>query len=164
MTWQSQNRQCAPPPGTHTAFTTRAPPPPVPQYVPVPQQGPSYAPQRVPQKIYQARNTNQGRGRGRNRMGRGRGINRRTYGPRPPTAGRVQHNGQPLNTTKYYNNWNYCFSCGFDVPDWHTSETCPPECRKIGHQDGCTRQNVQTYIVAGHDASLKKQHKVNLPT
>lgn len=29
------------------------------------------------------------------------------------------------NTTKYYANWNICFSCGFDVDSWHTSQMCP---------------------------------------
>ncbi len=29
------------------------------------------------------------------------------------------------NPIKRYDNWNYCFSCEFDVEDRHTSATCP---------------------------------------
>ena len=171
MTWQE--RQVPPPPPPHAAFATRAPQTPVPQYTiqtqhPVPQyiqappQRPGYAPQRVPQTRYQA-----GRGRGRPRMGRGRGRNRIAYAPRPPTVGQqpnnIQYRGAP-NPTKRFNNWNYCFSCGFDVPAWHNSGTCPPGCRKVGHQDNCTRDNVQAYIDAGHNASIKARHKIYLPS
>ena len=28
------------------------------------------------------------------------------------------------NPVKQYNNWNVCYSCGFDVEDRHTSMTC----------------------------------------
>jgi hypothetical protein len=71
-----------------------------------------------------------------------------------------QHAPNPI---KRFNNWNYCFSCGFDVEDGHTSATCPHDWRKSGHQEGCNRQNVQQYIAAGHAASLKGQHKNQLP-
>ena len=63
------------------------------------------------------------------------------------------------NPVKQFNNWNYCFSCGFDVEDEHNSTTCPWDWHKEGHQEGCTRHNVQQYIAAGHAASVKGQHK-----
>ena len=174
MTWKTQERQVPPPPRPHTKFTTRAPQTPVPQYTiqtqhPVPQyiqappQRPGYAPQRVPQTRYQA-----GRERGKPRMGRRRGLNRMAYALRPPTVGyqpnNIQYQSMAPNPTQRYNKWNYCFSCGFDVPAWHNSGTCPPECRKVGHQDSCTRDNVQAYIDAGHNASIKGRHKIYLPS
>ena len=30
-----------------------------------------------------------------------------------------------LNNNKFFNNHNYCFTCGYDVPVWHTSDSCP---------------------------------------
>lgn len=66
------------------------------------------------------------------------------------------------NTTKYFPNWNVCFSCGFDVEDWHTSATCPADWRKQHHQDGFTRANAQQYITAGYKPCQKGMH--SLPT
>ncbi len=40
---------------------------------------------------------------------------------------------------KWYNNWNACFSCGFNVENDHTSTTCP--FNKINHQQTYTRKN-----------------------
>jgi hypothetical protein len=37
----------------------------------------------------------------------------------------VHMNAPYSNTTKRYANWNACFSCGFDMEDNHTSQTCP---------------------------------------
>jgi hypothetical protein len=50
-----------------------------------------------------------------------------------------QHVQQPTtpNPVKKFANWNYCFSCGFDVPDDHTSMTCTMLWRKVGHQQQC---------------------------
>ena len=46
------------------------------------------------------------------------------YYATPPPAQHVQ--APPyLNLTKMYANWNACYSCGFDVPEGHTSQTCP---------------------------------------
>jgi hypothetical protein len=47
----------------------------------------------------------------------------------------VQHVQAPpyLNLTKRYANWNACYSCGFDVPAGHTSQTC----RHPFHQAEC---------------------------
>ena len=67
------------------------------------------------------------------------------------------------NPVKQFNNWNYCYSCGLDVEDGHTSKTCPQDWHKTGHQEGCTCNNVQQYIAAGHTPLLKGQHKMQLP-
>jgi hypothetical protein len=80
------------------------------------------------------------------------------------TAGtRPQFTSVP-NIKKMYNNWNMCYSCGFDVKDAHTSATCPQHWRREGHQEGCTRQNVQQYIDLGHKPRMKATHKTQLPT
>ena len=68
------------------------------------------------------------------------------------------------NTTKWYPNWNVCYSCGFDVENWHTSATCPADRRKENHQEGFTRENAQQYITAGYKPSTKAMHKNVLPT
>jgi hypothetical protein len=65
------------------------------------------------------------------------------------------------NTIKHFANWNYCYTCGFDVEEWHTSTTCPNP--KPGHQQQCNRQNFQGYKDAGHRPSAKAQHKQSLP-
>ena len=65
---------------------------------------------------------------------------------------------------KYYNNWNMCYSCGFDVPLWHTSKTCPQECRRAGHQENCDRGNYKGYLQAGHNVRVKKEDAHILPT
>jgi hypothetical protein len=43
------------------------------------------------------------------------------------------------NIIKAYANQNVCYSCSFDVEDWHTSATCNQ--KKPGHQDGFTHSN-----------------------
>ena len=78
----------------------------------------------------------------------------------PPPA--VARTPSTLNYNKYYNNNNYCYSCGYDVPHWHTSDTCPYP--KANHQRGCTRANVQAYEQAGHDVSKRGIHKTIMPT
>jgi hypothetical protein len=65
------------------------------------------------------------------------------------------------NTTKFYNNWNMCFSCGWDVPSWHTGQTC--NMPGTYHQVGCTCENAQAYMTAGHRVSKKGTHKTVLP-
>ena len=72
-------------------------------------------------------------------------------------------NGPP-SVYKYFNNWGMCFSCGFNVPGWHTSMTCSHECHNPGHQVGCTRQNYQQYLTAGHTVNRKKVAKNMLPS
>jgi hypothetical protein len=38
-----------------------------------------------------------------------------------------------LNLMKRFANWNACYSCGFDVAEGHTSQTCPQYLRKPDH-------------------------------
>ena len=54
-----------------------------------------------------------------------------------------------------------CFSCGFDIPHWHTSATCPFK-DEVGHQVGCTRENLEAYKVVDHFVSQKAKHKTML--
>jgi len=116
----------------------------------------------------------QGQGRGRgcgrgpppgfNTGGRGPPIMLVTTGRTPgymgpPTIGgryfatppQAQHVQPPpySNLTKRFANWNECYSCGFDVPDGHTSQTCPHHLRKPDHDIHFTRQNAQQYIDQG---------------
>ena len=72
----------------------------------------------------------QGIGRGGRGAGRGRtrGCSRCSIGmsAQPPMAGTGQNHtgtGQTRAPSIYnfFNNWGICFSCGFDVPGWHTS-------------------------------------------
>jgi hypothetical protein len=46
---------------------------------------------------------------------------------------------RPLNPVKFFKNWNYCWSCGYDVEDWHTSASCPYP--REGHVATATRTN-----------------------
>eukprot|EP00957_Ditylum_brightwellii_P043646 3309044-Ditylum_brightwellii.AAC.1 len=46
------------------------------------------------------------------------------------TPFQVQNGNQP-NPYKRFNNYNYCWSHGYDVPDDHTSQNCPNP--KNGH-------------------------------
>jgi hypothetical protein len=89
----------------------------------------------------------------------------------PPIHGGAQmnpfHGGQQRarkpdysNIYKRYNNWNVCFSCGFDVEDGHTSAMCP--FRKANHQMSFTRGNAQQFIAAGYDPCTKGMHKTVL--
>ena len=103
---------------------------------------------------------------------RGQNYNGQNYNPasNPTTPPTTTPTGIPPaprsrstpNPNKYYNNWNYCFSCGYDIPSWHTSTTCNN--RKRNHQVGCTRQNVAQYEAAGHICSKVGIHKNILPT
>jgi hypothetical protein len=124
---------------------------------------------------YRDGNGNRGRGRGNNNC-RTNGA----YGPQPPQQQMQSTNGIPppaygntnnnshqglySNTVKHFNNWNMCFSCGWDVPIWHNSATCPSNCRKNGHQEQVDCNNAEAYIKAGHYVSTKAKHKNTLPT
>lgn len=82
--------------------------------------------------------------------------------PAPAHTERQRINmGQP-NPNKWYNNHNYCYSCGYDVPIWHTSATCNE--RKYHHQEGCTRANKAGYKAQGHLCSERNVHKIIMPT
>ena len=152
------------------APTISAPPAP---YAPPP---PAYAPPQVPyapQQQYTQQSYGRGRGRRNNYRGKGRGGRRNNYyqspapaaaAPAPSVGGYIPPptvpNVAPVverpaysNPTKHWNNWNMCFSCGWDVPQWHTSQTCPYQVE--GHQVGCTRENAQAYMSAGHRVSRK---------
>jgi hypothetical protein len=84
------------------------------------------------------------------------------YGiPPAPTAGSGSRNNPP-NRNKWYNNTNYCYSCGHDVPIWHTSATC--NYRNHHHQEGCTRANMAAYKAAGHAVSERNQFRTIMPT
>ena len=48
------------------------------------------------------------------------------------------------NVTKRYNNWNTCYSCCFNVADWHNSHTCNN--RKPSHMELHTRANALVFI------------------
>jgi hypothetical protein len=63
-------------------------------------------------------------GRGGGRQGRGRTAFA-NYVPQGRNVNYPQaHRPFQSNITKKHNNWNVCFSCGFDVEDGHTSATC----------------------------------------
>ncbi len=66
------------------------------------------------------------------------------------------------NIVKLFANQNVCFTCGFDVEDWHTSTTCPN--KKLGHQDGFTRSNYMEYERANHQFCRKGMHKMMYPS
>ena len=120
-----------------------------------------------------------GRGRGSGRGGRGRtpfadhmrrqgnaGAGQMVpYGgatvPAANTGIPQARNPDFSNIYKRHNNWNVCFSCGFDIEDGHTSVTCP--FKKANHQQAFTRENAQQFINAGYDPSTKGMHKTVLP-
>jgi len=92
----------------------------------------------------------------------------------PPAAGGGYHYATPpptqqmqappySNLTKRYANWNACYSCGFDVPDGHTSQTCHQHLRKPDHDIYFTRQNAQQYINQGYNCATKNRHKTVFP-
>ena len=57
------------------------------------------------------------------------------------------------NTTKYWKNWNYCWTCGYDVPNWCTSATCPIP--RKGHVYYATCENPC-------NGSNKARHRFNM--
>jgi hypothetical protein len=65
------------------------------------------------------------------------------------------------NMVKQWANQNVCFSCGFDVKDWHNSSSCPR--KKPGHQDGFTHTNCLEYELANHQFCRKAMHKTMYP-
>ena len=79
----------------------------------------------------------------------------------PPLAQR--ENPPYSNLTKRFANWNVCYSCGFDVADGHTSQTCPQNLRKPDHDTYFTCQNAQQYIDQGYKCATKNHHKTVFP-
>ena len=53
----------------------------------------------------------------------------------------TRNNNRPIieRTTRKYHNDNYCWSCGFDICDWHNSGTC--RWKKKGHNDEATKDD-----------------------
>ena len=148
---------------------------PPPACTPIPYAPTSYPPvllniyQPTPHTAYgrgsiQRRTGGQGRG-GRTRNGRQSYAPTATapppYGGTRPSANMTGRTYSTPNPNKNYNNQNMCFSCGYDIPSWHTSATC--DNRKPGHQTGCTRANAEQYTAVGHYVSRREIHKVNLP-
>ena len=145
---------------------------------------PQYQQQAIGYNNQRGNNNRNRNNKGNGGRGRGRGNNNRrnngAYGPQPPQQQMQSINGIPppvygntnnnsnqglySNTVKHFNNWNMCFSCGWDVPIWHTSATCPTNCRKNGHQEQVDRNNAEAYINAGHNVCKKGKHKNTLPT
>ena len=122
-------------------------------YNPMPGHG--HTPQPPQQRTYGSRTygrTGGGRGRGYRNRQRNTGQYRpppgtpnqwppTTYPPQsaqPPPQG-FYNRPTHTNPVKYHKNWNYCWSCGFDVADDHTSGTCPYP--KPGHIYHATREN-----------------------
>jgi hypothetical protein len=80
-----------------------------------------------------------------------------------PHGGMQQQERPPYsNLVKRFANWNACYTCGFDVPDGHTSMTCQAQ-RKAGHDVCFTRQNAWQYINAGRNCSTRNYHKTQFP-
>jgi hypothetical protein len=113
-----------------------------------------------------------GRGRGRS-YGRGRtrrqGRERTAFANYVPQGRGVsgytnQGTANRPNPVKIHNNWNVCYSCGFDVEDGHTSMTCHLEWRKPTHDVTFTRGNAQQKLAQGCGACTKGMHKTMLPT
>ena len=63
------------------------------------------------------------------------------------------------NPNKWFNNWNYCYTCGYDIAAWHNSQMCPQSYHKKGHQEGCTKELCGAYLAVGHMPSKSGQHK-----
>jgi hypothetical protein len=139
-----------------------------------------YAPLPIPgyqqQSFYHPRG--HGRGGGHSHGGRAR----RTRGgsshgtPMPPIVPLVtnvipyipagvnppQQNQGYYNIIKLFANQNVCYTCGFDVEDWHTNATCNK--KKPGHQDGFTHSNYMEYERANHPFCRKAMHKTMYPS
>ena len=107
-----------------------------------------------------------GRGRGTRRQGRGRTafadyipLGRGQMGSPTP----ISHRPFQSNLVKKHNNWNVCYSCGFDVEDGHTSATCHMDWRKADHDVTFTRDNAQHKLTQGCNACTIGMHKTLLP-
>ena len=134
-----------PPPPAH-ANNMQMPPPPPP---PVGYQQPTGIQQ----------NTNYSGGSNRRGRGRGRG-GRNNYGNNNYNNATQRNN--PPHPIKYYNNWFYCSSCGFDTP--HESPACTRQ--RPNHNATLTREmkiadmhlppNQQRYPNASHAGHHKR--------
>ena len=86
----------------------------------------------------------------------------------PYILGGMQQQPQPppkpqfTNILKLFANQNVCFTCRFDVEDWHTSTKCPN--KKLGHQDRFTHSSYIEYKCANHKFCMKGMHKMMYPS
>ena len=106
-----------------------------------------------------------GRSAGYHRCGRGRNSRNR-YDPAGQNGAMVPYSGggqgipqvggmpqaqrinpPHSNVTKRFSNWNACYSCGFDVANWHNSQTCNN--RKPSHNEAYTHTNAQDFLNRG---------------
>jgi hypothetical protein len=139
-----------------------------------------YAPPPIPgyqqQSFYHPRGDGHGGGRSHGRRARhtrggsGRGT------PLPPIVPLTTHvipyipagvnppqqNQKFSNIVKDFANQNVCYTCGFDIEDWHISATCNK--KKPGHQDGFTRFNYMEYEHASQSFCCKAIHKTMYPS
>ena len=122
-----------------------------------------------PGGFQQGRGYGRNGGRGRNGRQSNRGRGRTAFadyvqGGRGG-AGATTNATRPFqsNLVKVHNNWNVCYSCGFDIEDGHSSRTCPSDWRKPGHDEYFTRANAQQKLDAGCYASTRGMHKSILP-
>jgi hypothetical protein len=88
-------------------------------------------------------------------------TSRRSWGDRQPAEAAAETPAYS-NRHKWFNNWNVCYSHGFDIEDSHNSVTCGY--RKMDHQEGFTRDNAQAYIDAGYAPTTRGMHRNILPT
>ena len=110
-------------------------------------------------------------GRGTRRNGRGRTAfadyvpQGRGYGAQGVAAQGAGIPNRPFksNLVKQHNNWNVCYSCGFDVEDGHNSMTYHMDWRKPTHDVTFTHDNAQQKLAMGCDACTRGMHKSILP-
>jgi hypothetical protein len=77
-----------------------------------------------------------------------------------PCSGPTQLYSHPRQD---YNNWDVCYSCGFDIKDKHTLATCLIDWCRTTHCKKSLRNNAQAYINSGHNVCTKGIHMTMLP-
>jgi hypothetical protein len=122
-----------------------------------------------PHQYHENRGFGRTGGRGRNNRPRRRGTQQQSNNQtqqqqwmRPPGMHNTQQPAQQhgfytkpthTNPVKYHKNWNYCWSCGYDVADDHTSASCPYP--RQGHVHYATRTNT-------YNGCMKNKHKTQM--
>ena len=96
-------------------------------------------------------NNNQSQGQQMNALRRS--AKRTVYSQNVP-GNSARYQKYPPNPKKRFSNWNYCWTCGHDIPDGHETSTCPNP--TYGHVWKATKQ--RTY-----DSSIKGAHKDIFP-
>ncbi len=91
------------------------------------------------------------------------GVVQPPYGLYPPTLTPATVQCNTWTLIMNYNNWNVCYTCGFDVEAKHNLMTFPFNWRKPGHCKNYTRKNAQSYIDCEHNVCTKGIHKTMLP-